>query len=117
MADGILIKGLSHDLLSLAMLSDQGDCRGDAVVRLVVEVLGGPRHASWKFFLVLLFTILLVGPSSATSRGFTTLKPDQQRQKHDASSNNPGLYFSMKPKGKPVPPSGPSKRHNSVPNN
>ncbi|GJT49121.1 protein IDA [Tanacetum coccineum] len=67
------------------------------------------RHASWKLFLVLLFTILLVGPSSATSRGFTTLKPDQQRLKHDASSNNPGLYFSMKPKGKPVPPSGPSK--------
>ncbi|CAH1416847.1 unnamed protein product [Lactuca virosa] len=70
---------------------------------------------SWKlFFLFLCFTILLVGPSSATSRGKTIMQPEHHRKKYDVGSKNPGLLFSMLPKGKPVPPSGPSKRHNSV---
>ncbi|KAD4983008.1 hypothetical protein E3N88_19679 [Mikania micrantha] len=66
-----------------------------------------------KLILILVITILLAGPSSATSRGYTTMQPVQE-WKNDMGSINPGSLSTMLPKGKPVPPSGPSKRHNSV---
>ncbi|KVH97458.1 hypothetical protein Ccrd_000385 [Cynara cardunculus var. scolymus] len=71
------------------------------------------QYVSWKLFVVLFFTALLVGQSSATSRGNTMMPLKHHPRKYDA---NPGLFFSMLPKGKRVPPSGPSKRHNSVVN-
>ncbi|KAD7116692.1 hypothetical protein E3N88_03960 [Mikania micrantha] len=72
-------------------------------------------QVSSKLVLVLFFIILLIVPSSGTSRGHTMLQPEHRRKHNDAVSNNPSLLFNMLPKGKPVPPSGPSKRHNSVP--
>ncbi|KAI3818336.1 hypothetical protein L1987_12141 [Smallanthus sonchifolius] len=72
------------------------------------------QQVSSKLVLVLFFIILLIVPSSGTSRGYTTMQPEHHRKHYDAGSNSPGLFFSMLPKGKPVPPSGPSKRHNSV---
>ncbi|CAI9278657.1 unnamed protein product [Lactuca saligna] len=51
---------------------------------------------SWKlFFLVLFFTILLVGPSSATSRGKTIMQPEHHRKKYDVGSKNPSLLFNV----------------------
>ncbi|KAJ0837988.1 hypothetical protein HanRHA438_Chr16g0784111 [Helianthus annuus] len=70
-------------------------------------------RVSQKFILVLvLLAILLVGPSAATSRAYTTMQPKHHQKKYDAGLNNPDSLRTMLPKGKPVPPSGPSKRHN-----
>lgn len=65
---------------------------------------------------LIIFTILFVGPISATSRGFTTMHPEEHRGRKNDVDTNPGLLVAMLPKGKRVPPSGPSKRHNSVVN-
>lgn len=73
----------------------------------------------WKrlFFILLLATLLFV-PSFSIKRVdmTTTMSSLQNRKKHDVtgSKDQLGLLLSMKPKGKPVPPSAPSKRHNSV---
>ncbi|OMP06834.1 hypothetical protein COLO4_07854 [Corchorus olitorius] len=36
------------------------------------------------------------------------------RRKHETSFQYQGQMFNFFPKGTPIPPSGPSKRHNSV---
>ncbi|MFS8017757.1 hypothetical protein Hanom_Chr15g01384141 [Helianthus anomalus] len=75
----------------------------------------------WKklFFIILLLTFVTSSPSLSISRGaMTTMSPEQNqnRRKSDAigSMDRLGLLLSMLPRGKPVPPSAPSKRHNSV---
>ncbi|KAJ0435984.1 putative protein IDA [Helianthus annuus] len=74
------------------------------------------RSTSSKLVLVLFIIVLIIVPSSGTSREFTTMQPEHHRRQNDAVSKNPGWLYSMLPKGRPVPPSGPSKRHNSVVN-
>ncbi|KVH96333.1 hypothetical protein Ccrd_001586 [Cynara cardunculus var. scolymus] len=59
----------------------------------------------------------IVIPSFSTSRGDTmAMLPNRRKPEFaDGSKNHgPGLLFSMLPKGTPVSPSAPSKRHNSV---
>ncbi|CAH1414010.1 unnamed protein product [Lactuca virosa] len=77
------------------------------------------RKTPWKnhLFSILFLAILLVVPTFSTSRRETiTMSPDQIRRKNDAVGSNYRLriVFSMLPKGQPVSPSAPSKRHNSV---
>ncbi|KAK9074471.1 hypothetical protein SSX86_007069 [Deinandra increscens subsp. villosa] len=83
----------------------------------LLSSLNSPQVSS-RLILVLLFIILLVVPSSGTSRRYKTMQPEHRGKQYGGSKSNinPGLFFSMLPKGKPVPPSGPSKRHNSVVN-
>nr|GEX14901.1 protein IDA [Tanacetum cinerariifolium] len=70
-----------------------------------------------KLFILIIATLLIV-PTFSTSRGdMTTMSTRQKQNKPDAkglSQDRLGLWLSMLPKGKPVPPSAPSKRHNSV---
>ncbi|KAI3729554.1 hypothetical protein L6452_18215 [Arctium lappa] len=73
----------------------------------------------WKklFFIFFLATLVVI-PSFSTSRGDTMAMLQNRRKPELADgSKNHGLgliLFNMLPKGQPVSPSAPSKRHNSV---
>ncbi|KAK9276368.1 hypothetical protein L1049_005901 [Liquidambar formosana] len=75
------------------------------------------------YLLNLLLLLLLIGSCTATrpvkmamvnrvSTNTEHLKPHPR--KHEANSRYHGQVFNYFPKGTPIPPSGPSKRHNSV---
>ncbi|KAI4357882.1 hypothetical protein L6164_001801 [Bauhinia variegata] len=82
-------------------------------------------HLPCKVFcLFLLLGLLLSGSCSAIRTGATLrmLNEDVSGQtelryrKHKMGFPYKSLVFNFFPKGSPVPPSGPSKRHNSVQN-
>ncbi|EOY02178.1 Membrane lipoprotein, putative [Theobroma cacao] len=63
--------------------------------------------------------MLLAGSSFATRPGATMIIDDKVsmatlRRRHETSFQYQGQMFNFFPKGTPIPPSGPSKRHNSV---
>lgn len=65
--------------------------------------------------LILVLFLLLIGSCTATRPGVTiTVNPKPLRGKDEMGFRYHGQIFSFFPKGTPVPPSGPSKRHNSV---
>ncbi|KAG4919360.1 hypothetical protein JHK82_056796 [Glycine max] len=79
----------------------------------------GPSSTGTAFSLaILLAFLLLVGSCTATRTGATMrlnegselLRPKQQKPRFPYK----GLVFNFFPKGVPIPPSGPSKRHNSL---
>ncbi|KAL5759231.1 hypothetical protein ACOSP7_017758 [Xanthoceras sorbifolium] len=85
-------------------------------------------HLSCKtIYLPSLFLLLLIiGSCSATRPGSTMFveekqsldsenhKITQHRRKFQTGFRYQGQMFNFFPKGTPIPPSGPSKRHNSV---
>ncbi|KAJ6899403.1 hypothetical protein NC652_025769 [Populus alba x Populus x berolinensis] len=86
------------------------------------------KHLSFVSITCLLFIIfLLVTSCSATRPGATlmgdvkdTLKESENakpyRRLYETSFGHRNHVFNFLPKGVPVPPSGPSKRHNSIQN-
>lgn len=70
---------------------------------------------SFYFLFVLLLTPLL-SRSDVEARPMTQ-ESRPEPTKPQTSFRYRGQTFGYLPKGSPVPPSGPSKRHNSVPNN
>ncbi|XVE91360.1 hypothetical protein REPUB_Repub01dG0002900 [Reevesia pubescens] len=63
--------------------------------------------------------MLLAGSSFATRPGRTMMVDGRVSmttfgRKHETSFQYQGQMFNFFPKGIPIPPSGPSKRHNSV---
>ncbi|KAK7279579.1 hypothetical protein RJT34_24632 [Clitoria ternatea] len=66
---------------------------------------------------ILIVYLLLVGSCTAIRTG-ATMKLNESsetlRRKRQPSLPYKGLVFNFFPKGVPIPPSGPSKRHNSV---
>ncbi|PRQ40450.1 hypothetical protein RchiOBHm_Chr4g0436131 [Rosa chinensis] len=81
-----------------------------------------------KYLSFLFLVLLLIGSCAATRQGKTLVDHDQRvymnmehtkelnLKKHQTAFRFRGEIFSFFPKGSPVPPSGPSKRHNSVVN-
>ncbi|XWS23288.1 hypothetical protein CRYUN_Cryun29cG0108700 [Craigia yunnanensis] len=68
---------------------------------------------------VIFLIMLLAGSSFATRPGTTMIVDDTVsmttfRRKHKMGFQYQGQMFNFFPKGTPIPPSGPSKRHNSV---
>ncbi|KAJ6721072.1 PROTEIN IDA-LIKE 5 [Salix viminalis] len=85
------------------------------------------KHLSFINITCLLFIIfLLVSSCSATRPGATlmghrdTSKESENvkpyRRLYETSFRHRNHIFNFLPKGVPVPPSGPSKRHNSIQN-
>ncbi|KAL9389441.1 hypothetical protein Peur_018046 [Populus x canadensis] len=85
------------------------------------------KHLSFVSITYLLFIIfLLVTSCSATRPGATlmgdkdTLKESENvkpyRRLYETSFGHRNHVFNFLPKGVPIPPSGPSKRHNSIHN-
>ncbi|KGN52035.1 hypothetical protein Csa_008746 [Cucumis sativus] len=74
-------------------------------------------QTSIPIFILLLLLLLLSGLSSATRPGktmeFTEMNPDMSNS-YKTAFRYGGQTFSFLPKGVPIPPSGPSDRHNSV---
>ncbi|KAK2635889.1 hypothetical protein Ddye_030681 [Dipteronia dyeriana] len=84
-------------------------------------------HLSCKTIYFLSFILLLIiGSCTATRPGSTMFVEDKQKQPLDSENTKThrrrfetgfrfqGQMFNFFPKGTPIPPSGPSKRHNSV---
>ncbi|KAF4356847.1 hypothetical protein CsatB_019871 [Cannabis sativa] len=80
------------------------------------------------FLITILVIALFSGSSSATRPGktFTVGREGSTESGIDCNMLRPknmtafrfrGQTFNFFPKGAPIPPSGPSKRHNSVPEN
>ncbi|KAK9052273.1 hypothetical protein SSX86_028902 [Deinandra increscens subsp. villosa] len=73
-----------------------------------------------KLFFMLLLATLVVSPGFSIRPGvmMTTMTQEQHERKPDSTGSQAadqlGLLLSMLPKGEAVPPSAPSKRHNSV---
>ncbi|GKV43884.1 hypothetical protein SLEP1_g51130 [Rubroshorea leprosula] len=88
------------------------------------------KQSSWNFG-VLFIILLLASPSCATRPGVTMNLGDEvfinlesigaHKTEQKTSFEYRGHFFNFFPKGDPIPPSGPSKRHNeesdSVPPN
>ncbi|CAJ2629528.1 unnamed protein product [Trifolium pratense] len=72
-------------------------------------------HLSTKpFSLTLLFVYLLfVGSCTSTRLGITTMTLKMNKNTEHLRRKHPDLVFNFFPKGRRVPPSGPSMRHNS----
>jgi len=69
------------------------------------------------FLAILLVYLLLVGSCTAIRTGATMRLNESSellRPKQQPRFPYRGLVFNFLPKGVPIPPSGPSKRHNSV---
>ncbi|KAF3432588.1 hypothetical protein FNV43_RR27328 [Rhamnella rubrinervis] len=87
------------------------------------------EHSLWKTISIMICLILLLlGSCTATRPGkmvmeerkvwSTTMENTElQPGKHETGFEYGGQIFSFFPKGTPIPPSGPSKRHNSAPQN
>ncbi|KAK3041306.1 hypothetical protein RJ639_001408 [Escallonia herrerae] len=81
-----------------------------------------PHRISFHLFPALLIIFLLLGSSAATRPVRSTVTDADSwvsledlkhfRRKHEYE----GMVFNVLPKGVPIPPSAPSKRHNSVVN-
>ncbi|XVE53375.1 hypothetical protein DITRI_Ditri02bG0199200 [Diplodiscus trichospermus] len=69
---------------------------------------------------VIFLIMLLAGSCSATRPGATLVVDNNKvsmtsfRRKYETGFRFHGQMFNFFPKGTPLPPSGPSKRHNSV---
>ncbi|XVE85980.1 hypothetical protein DITRI_Ditri17bG0135500 [Diplodiscus trichospermus] len=68
---------------------------------------------------VIFLVMLLAGSSFATRPGTTMIVDDKVSKtifwrKHEMGFRYQGQMFNFFPKGTPIPPSGPSNRHNSV---
>nr|KYP53031.1 Protein IDA-LIKE 1 [Cajanus cajan] len=66
---------------------------------------------------ILLVYLLLAGSCNAIRTGATMRlngSSELLRPKHQQRFPYKGLVFNFFPKGMPIPPSGPSRRHNSV---
>ncbi|KAI8024452.1 Protein IDA [Camellia lanceoleosa] len=76
----------------------------------------------WKPFYTLFFILLLIGSCIATRPGGTmkpegdSMSPELFKRQQEAGYRRQGMVFNLLPKGTPIPPSGPSKRHNSFAN-
>ncbi|KAF7812953.1 Protein IDA-LIKE 2 [Senna tora] len=73
--------------------------------------MGRSRRDVYAFLIMLLFLVLcLVGQSYGSSRHNThqvlKVKPKSDNHHHN--------FFGFLPKGTPIPPSGPSRKHNSI---
>ncbi|KAM7464390.1 hypothetical protein LguiA_032511 [Lonicera macranthoides] len=78
-----------------------------------------PLHFSWHVFSILFLAFLLLSSSAATRPGRTLMEDSVTavlRHQLKERSRFQGMVFNVLPKGTPIPPSGPSKRHNSVVN-
>ncbi|KAJ6987935.1 hypothetical protein D5086_016407 [Populus alba] len=86
------------------------------------------KHLSFINITGVLFIIfLLVNSSSATRPGATVMRDEdmskkseyvkpQYRRLYETSFRHQNHIFNFLPKGVPIPPSGPSKKHNSIEN-
>ncbi|KAK4357674.1 hypothetical protein RND71_023284 [Anisodus tanguticus] len=81
------------------------------------------HYSSWKFmYLIILLSLVLDFGGTEGSRATTTMKNSKQEASKifsEPSTNYGGKkefiksnWLSMLPKGDPIPPSAPSKRHN-----
>lgn len=89
------------------------------------------KNPSWKTTIPIIFLIvLLFGSCTATRPGKKMMMMEVRSKEWTKMENRElqpgkpvmgfeykGQVFSFFPKGTPVPPSGPSKRHNSSPQN
>ncbi|KAE8663732.1 Detected protein of unknown function [Hibiscus syriacus] len=72
-----------------------------------------------KITYVVILIILVAGSSFATRPGKTVIVDDRVSmpstfpRKYEAGFQHGGKMFNFFPKGIPIPPSAPSKRHNS----
>ncbi|GMP83127.1 hypothetical protein CsSME_00037166 [Camellia sinensis var. sinensis] len=70
---------------------------------------------SSKPILILIVILILMGSSGATRPG--AMKPEHfkpHRRQMGAGNGHESMVFNTFPKGTPIPPSAPSKRHNFV---
>ncbi|CAK9155789.1 unnamed protein product [Ilex paraguariensis] len=87
-----------------------------------------PIHLSWHLFYILSFLFLLIGSCLATRTGkmmmvevdgVSEMWPENLTDYPRKTENvypYPRLLLNKLPKGVPIPPSGPSKGHNSMVN-
>ncbi|MFS7959723.1 hypothetical protein Hanom_Chr08g00694421 [Helianthus anomalus] len=69
--------------------------------------------SSWKLFMLIFLMTFLVNPSFSSSRGEMTTSPKHhEKSAANFATKTPELFLGMLPKGKPTPPSGPSRSHN-----
>ncbi|KAL2234949.1 UNVERIFIED_CONTAM: hypothetical protein Sindi_1227100 [Sesamum indicum] len=75
---------------------------------------------SWRLNISILFlgrTRRLTMKKEDDDVSVMTLKYFQEKEKYSSPGADERLYFTKLPKGVPIPPSAPSKRHNSSPQN
>ncbi|KAJ4710598.1 Protein IDA-LIKE [Melia azedarach] len=77
---------------------------------------------SWKVMYILVLILFLIVGSCSAGRPCSRMLAEEsqtqsmrlQKRKYDTGFKYKGMMFNFLPKGTPVPPSGPSKRHNAV---
>ncbi|OWM89396.1 hypothetical protein CDL15_Pgr024144 [Punica granatum] len=77
------------------------------------------RHGLWKILACILLAILILFPGpSAAAYSNRKMAVDQvpDNYGHKTGFRYQGRVFNFLPKGTQVPPSGPSKRHNTIVN-